>query len=148
MAFDLQEVLDECKKSALEGYSIASTQYKNLHETIQNAENQIESTLFAFNTSTCYLSDATTSLSQQLRETESALDGLSFAFRDDLQSLKENLGKFSITLFGRTMAGKSTLMEVLTHGDGSSIGRGSQRTTQDVRSYYWNDLEITDVPLW
>ena len=146
MAFDLQEVLDECKKSALEGYSIASTQYKNLHETIQNAENQIESTLFAFNTSTCYLSDATTSLSQQLRETESALDGLSFAFRDDLQSLKENLGKFSITLFGRTMAGKSTLMEVLTHGDGSSIGRGSQRTTQDVRSYYWNDLEITDVP--
>ncbi len=44
------------------------------------------------------------------------------------------------------MAGKSTLMEVLTHGNGSSIGRGAQRTTKDVREYYWNDLRITDVP--
>lgn len=109
-------------------------------------EAKIEDTLIAFNSSTCYLSDATASLSQQLSETRSAIDQLSFAFQEDLQKLKENLGKFSITLFGRTMTGKSTLMEILTHGDGASIGRGSQRTTLDVRSYYWNDLEITDVP--
>lgn len=144
--FDLHDVLNECKTSAQVGYDIASAQYKRLHATIENAEEKIESTLLAFTTSTCYLSDATESLSQQLTETRSDLDRMSFAFRDDLQSQRENLGKFSITLFGRTMAGKSTLMEVLTHGDGSSIGRGAQRTTQDVREYYWNDLKITDVP--
>ncbi len=148
--FTLQEVLDECKASARTGYDIASGQYRLLYRTITNAEDKIESTLTDFNTSTCYLSDATSALSQQLTETRSALDGLSFAFRDDLQMLKENLGKFSITLFGRTMAGKSTLMEILTHGDGASIGRGGQRTTQDVRSYhcddFGDDLTITDVP--
>lgn len=56
------------------------------------------------------------------------------------------MSKFSITLFGRTMAGKSTLMEILTEGNGETIGKGAQRTTRDVRKYTWNELEITDVP--
>ena len=44
------------------------------------------------------------------------------------------------------MAGKSTLMEILTHGNGQSIGKGAQRTTLDVRDYFWNGMKITDVP--
>ena len=44
------------------------------------------------------------------------------------------------------MAGKSTLMEVLTEGDGSAIGMGAQRTTRDIRRYEWNGLAVTDVP--
>ncbi len=44
------------------------------------------------------------------------------------------------------MAGKSTLMEILTRGDGRAIGTGAQRTTRDVRSYLWKGLEVTDVP--
>lgn len=53
---------------------------------------------------------------------------------------------FTITLFGRTMTGKSTLMEALTNGDGKSIGKGQQRTTRDVREYQWRNLCIVDVP--
>ena len=60
--------------------------------------------------------------------------------------LRDNCADFSIALFGRTMAGKSTLMEVLINGDGSTIGKGAQRTTRDIRSYEWNGLRITDVP--
>lgn len=144
--FNLQEVLSECHKSAEIGYEIASVQYKRVHEIILNAEKEIEDTLLTFNSSACYLSDATSSLSEQLSETRSAMNKLSCVFQDDLPQMKDNLNKFSITLFGKTMAGKSTLMEILTHGNGESIGKGSQRTTRDVRSYYWNDLEITDVP--
>ncbi|MEG0109220.1 MAG: GTPase domain-containing protein, partial [Lachnospiraceae bacterium] len=44
------------------------------------------------------------------------------------------------------MAGKSTLMEILTEGDGKTIGKGAQRTTRDVRQYTWKGLKITDVP--
>ena len=51
-----------------------------------------------------------------------------------------------IALVGKNGAGKSTLMEILTEGDGSSIGKGAQRTTRDIRKYTWNGLEITDVP--
>lgn len=43
----------------------------------------------------------------------------------------------TIMLFGRTRAGKSTTMEALTGGDGSSIGMGGQHTTTDVRAYYF-----------
>ena len=53
---------------------------------------------------------------------------------------------FAITLFGRTMAGKSTLMEILIRGNGASIGLGGQRTTRDVRTYRYKNLQITDVP--
>lgn len=63
-----------------------------------------------------------------------------------LRLKKEEKSTFNITLFGKTMAGKSTLMEILTHGDGRSIGKGGQRTTRDVRRYEWNGLTITDVP--
>ena len=44
------------------------------------------------------------------------------------------------------MAGKSTLMSILTHGDGSQIGNGSQRTTREVRTYHYHNLKVTDMP--
>ncbi|WP_157270119.1 GTPase [Azohydromonas aeria] len=59
---------------------------------------------------------------------------------------KNCLSYFNVMLFGRTMAGKSTLREALTGGDGSTIGRGAQRTTRDVREYVWNDLRVIDTP--
>lgn len=39
-----------------------------------------------------------------------------------------------VALMGRTTAGKSTLLEALTHGDGTRQGRGGQRTTRSVHS--------------
>lgn len=59
---------------------------------------------------------------------------------------KQVLSKFSIMLFGRTLAGKSTIREAITKGDGSTIGKGDQRTTRDVREYEWNYLRIIDTP--
>lgn len=144
--YDLTEILKECQSYASIGYKIASSQHKNLNTTLSNAASRINETLIDFNSSPCYVSSATDLLSQQLIDIESAFNNLSFAFKEDLENLRENLSKFSVTLFGRTMAGKSTLMEILTNGDGLSIGNGAQRTTRDVRQYNWNGLEITDVP--
>lgn len=59
---------------------------------------------------------------------------------------KNSLNDFTITLFGRTKAGKSTLREAITHGDGNSIGKGDQRTTRDIKEYRWNNLRIIDTP--
>lgn len=64
----------------------------------------------------------------------------------DVEEKNRQVAKFNVTLFGRTKAGKSTLMEILTHGNGKSIGKGGQRTTLDVRSYEWKGLRVTDVP--
>jgi len=63
-----------------------------------------------------------------------------------LEQQKESLKSFSVMLFGRTMAGKSTIREAITEGDGLTIGKGAQRTTRDVRQYEWNHLRIIDTP--
>lgn len=143
---DLRGVLKRCQESARVGYRIASTEEKKLSHVLNSAEERIQHAITDFNTSPCYAPETASLLETQLVEISDAFNRLSFAFHEDLTKLKENLSKFSITLFGRTMAGKSTLMEILTQGDGSSIGKGAQRTTLDVRKYSWNGLEITDVP--
>jgi len=43
----------------------------------------------------------------------------------------------TLTVFGRTRAGKSTLIEALTAGDGGSIGTGGQHTTRTTRPCYF-----------
>ncbi|MDQ7880335.1 GTPase [Microbacterium sp. QXD-8] len=55
---------------------------------------------------------------------------------------------FRIVLMGRTMAGKSTLFEFLTGGDGASVGRGGQRTTREshIGAVLGHDIEIVDTP--
>ena len=63
-----------------------------------------------------------------------------------LATKKVRLEKFTVPLFGRTMAGKSTIREALTHGAGGTIGKGNQRTTRDIREYEWNHLRIVDTP--
>ncbi|HAT4272366.1 TPA: GTPase domain-containing protein [Clostridium perfringens] len=144
--FDLEDVLKKCKKSASNGYDIASKHEKLLNKTLNNAKKQIEDTKNDFNKTNCCISDATKSLETQLDDIKISFDSLSKKLSNDLEKNRKNLSDFSITLFGRTMAGKSTLMEILTNGEGKSIGLGAQRTTRDVRKYRWNNLEITDVP--
>ena len=65
---------------------------------------------------------------------------------ETLARKKDHLEKFTVTLFGRTMAGKSTIREAITRGDGSTIGKGAPRTTRCIREYEWNHLRIIDTP--
>ena len=111
---DMSAVLSECKKAATTGYNIAVKHERQLNLTLSTAEEMVRNTLLSFTSSPFYSPETTTLLQSQLFDIEQAFSQLSFAFRDDLESLRGNLSKFSITLFGRTMAGKSTLMEILT----------------------------------
>ncbi|MEG0774359.1 GTPase [Clostridium sp.] len=65
---------------------------------------------------------------------------------NSIEKKGEYLSTFTVTLFGRTKAGKSTIREALTNGNGESIGKGGQRTTRDIKEYYWNNLRIIDTP--
>jgi GTP-binding protein EngB required for normal cell division len=68
------------------------------------------------------------------------LDGLAERSSELLTRAYENLERdvrfVTIMLFGRTRAGKSTTMEAITGGDGTSIGKGKQHTTTEVKAYY------------
>ena len=143
---DLTTVLEDCRQSAKRGQKIASSERQLLDKALTTAEDKISQTVIEFRQSPCETAGMTELLESQLENIRGAMNDLKISFNENLDLLAENMGSFSITLFGRTMAGKSTLMEVLTEGDGMSIGKGAQRTTRDIRRYEWNGLSVTDVP--
>lgn len=144
--YDLNNTLKECKKGAETGYTIASSHLKLLQNSLMDSKGQLQKTISDIALSKCFIPGTTEMLQQQLFDIEQAFDNLFDQTSRDVELLRNSLSKFSITLFGRTMAGKSTLMEILKQGDGASIGKGAQRTTRDIRNYEWNGLSITDVP--
>ena len=143
---DLTKALSECYEAAKSGYELASDERAVLDKILGSAEDNIRETAIEYQASPCEVIGLGETLEGQLSDIQQSVDNLRLSFTEDLEALKGDLEKFSVTLFGRTMAGKSTLMEVLTEGDGSAIGMGAQRTTRDIRRYEWNGLAVTDVP--
>ena len=143
---DLTKALSECYEAAKSGYELASDEKSALDNILRSAEDTIRETAIEYKASPCEMIGLGETLEGQLSDIQQSVDNLRLSFTEDLEALKGDLEKFSVTLFGRTMAGKSTLMEVLTEGDGSAIGMGAQRTTRDIRRYEWNGLAVTDVP--
>lgn len=102
-------------------------QLANIHYDFQN-ENFIEKT----EKLSSVLND------QLLKELEDLIESL--------DEKKNTLEHFTVTLFGRTKAGKSTIHQTLTKGDGKTIGKGAQRTTREIIEYDWNHLRVIDTP--
>lgn len=142
----LSAALKECQQSAQKGYNIASEQQNALNQTLAAAQKKIIKTLREFDRSPCFSPEISQSLNTQLSDINRTLDEIAFSIGQNLEQLRKNIPRFSITLFGKTTAGKSTMMEILTHGSGASIGKGGNRTTRKVCQYTWNNLVITDVP--
>lgn len=142
----LEAALQACSAANKQGYSEAKKYLTKLHESISQASIIINECIDDL--SKYHIND--TSLIQNIR---TQLQTVQTEFEESYYYTLVNLNtkgkmsaKFNITLFGKTKAGKSTLMEILTHGDGSHMGKGGQRTTRDVRSYEWKGMSITDVP--
>ena len=144
--FDLSNELQLFKESADKRNKLANKASISLDNSLKEAQNKIRETIDKLKQHPCTIFDVNQSLIGQLKEIGKFFGEFSEKVDKELNQLKSDSAKFSITLFGRTMAGKSTLMEILKNGNGASIGKGSQRTTRDVRSYEWNNLTITDVP--
>lgn len=143
---NLAAALQQCQASARRGYQIASDNIKETANAIKRVSESLSQCLKNHNEGPVHTPEIVEQLKKQFISVVNELEQLQRTAEKDLLDRKTRLDSFSITLFGRTMAGKSTLMEILTHGDGKSIGTGAQRKTRDVRSYPWNGLEITDVP--
>ncbi len=142
----LDKVLSECGKASQEGYDMANGYLRKVAWSINSSQKVIKDCIDGFFKSKTTDDDIVANVKKQLDEVQ-----LEFgkAYTETLRRVDEKrrqTANFNVTVFGRTEAGKSTLMEILTHGNGSSMGNGSQRTTRDVRHYTWNGLTVTDVP--
>ena len=58
----------------------------------------------------------------------------------------DGTGTFNIVLFGRTGAGKSSLLEALQHGDGDAISPGESDWTTTVNPVSWEHCRLVDTP--
>lgn len=142
----LAEALKACRVAARQGYRNALERCRELDVAVAEAAQEIESKQAELGQGGVHASDAARNLKDQLGRIDRELDDMRAKFRASTEAQAQRLDEFSIALFGRTMAGKSTLMEILTGGSGESIGNGAQRTTRDVRTYHWRGLRVTDVP--
>ena len=131
---NLEETLQQCRQYAEDGYKLAIRQYKEIANALADEANKLESAEHAQNR---MYRIKNAELIDQQKQGLKQLAAYVKKIRDDIEILHERQKDFTVVVYGRTMAGKSTLMEILTHGNGDSIGRGAQRTTRDVRSYFW-----------
>lgn len=140
----LENSLKQCSSYAKRGKKMAEECIKLMRGYLEEIISRINSTIKELNLKNINSDDATALLTQQLNKTKQELLLLPEKLSDDIKTISKNT--INITLFGRTMVGKSTLMEILTHGKGTSIGKGAQRTTLDVREYIYRGMIVTDVP--
>ncbi|HOV16830.1 MAG TPA: 50S ribosome-binding GTPase [Candidatus Cloacimonadota bacterium] len=143
---DLESALNLCKESARSGYQIAKNNLDETTDSVRIIVQRLISCMDDYHQGGVHSPEIIDQLKNQFGKIFEELESLRVNSYADLEERKKHLNVFSITLFGRTMAGKSTFMEILTSGDGKSIGNGAQRKTRDIRYYSWNGLEITDVP--
>jgi transcription antitermination factor NusA-like protein len=66
--------------------------------------------------------------------------------RDAHAQRRKELDDFTLMFFGRTMVGKSTTIEALTAGDGSTISAGDPDFTRDISGKPWDGLMLIDTP--
>ena len=142
----LRQTLKKSRRAARKGYRLANANLDEIKFAIDGEVSKLKSHLETLNDGNIQTNEIENQIQKQLQQVVLELGSLHNEQRHLLEGKHAQLDEFSIALFGRTLAGKSTFMEILTNGDGSSIGKGSQRTTRDVRSYSWKGLTITDVP--
>ncbi|MGH4009945.1 MAG: GTPase [Pseudonocardiaceae bacterium] len=58
----------------------------------------------------------------------------------------DGMDAFNIALFGRTGAGKSSLLEALSAGDGGSVSPGESDWTTTIRPVIWQSCRVIDTP--
>ena len=130
----LEFALKECHKAAEKGYEFAKGNIKHTSKAVKESEAVLLETLHSVEKSDINSTEIVDDIRAQLNKVIIDLAKVQKEISHDLKKRKEHLSTFNVSLFGRTMAGKSTIMEILTRGDGKSIGQGGQRTTRDVRT--------------
>ena len=74
------------------------------------------------------------------------LDETTAKIRDLFERQSAALRTFNIVLFGRTGAGKSTLISAMTRGNGESVSQGESDWTTQVEPLNWQSCRLYDTP--
>ncbi|HHM7098808.1 hypothetical protein IPC1369_08250 [Pseudomonas aeruginosa] len=138
--------LNTCKRIAKEEYKTVQGHFEQCDDIIDELSKKLQGVIEHGSQTLSEDKMVEDGLTNMLHDLERDYGKLLSKRNANLAKQKRSLDCFNIMLFGRTMAGKSTIREAITRGDGQTIGKGAQRTTRDVKEYEWNNLRIIDTP--
>jgi len=144
---EFKEALEQCSVTARKAYTRTVEYTKQAESILQKlSDNLSVTTAQLLNNKDAKQFEFAGVLTEIVSELQQLSTKEIEALVSSLNTKRKHLEDFTIALFGRTKAGKSTIREALTRGDGGTIGKGAQRTTRDVREYRWQGLRLLDTP--
>ena len=139
-------VIQKCSQIAHEDFESIKPSYTNVSGICEDVVHDIK----VFNNSLPRDTDVAEEVSGAIN---AYCDKLKFITSEQERIAKESfeqkertLSDFTISLLGRTKAGKTTLHSILTNQGRAYIGEGKQRTTRFNRVFQWNLMRIIDTP--
>jgi len=144
---DLEKKLHSCKLNAKIEFRYCHSKIVELFEKIIQIENQITDDIEKLEKTN---PEYKATWEKIFKEFNFQLSQI-FNYANDklISSFEQKVNQieyFTICLFGRTKVGKSTTMEALTKGKGTTIGIGRQNTTVEIKEYRWKGLKVVDTP--
>jgi len=144
---EFKEALKKCSTASTRAYDTSLVYYTRVSQILEKLEKNLDEIAPQLLTDK---DAAKYSFGETVRKITTGINDQATIKLGDLKRYldkqKEHLKDFTVVLFGRTKAGKSTIREAFTRGDGGTIGKGAQRTTQDVKEYKWQGLRLIDTP--
>lgn len=143
---DYKAAVEKCAEIATDDFGVVQPSYLRLIDNcndIVKKLSHINNSISSDTSLSAEVSKVISTFADCLRE--SVLQQVELANKA-LDQKKRTIPDFTISLIGRTKAGKSTLHAILTQQGYDKIGTGSQRTTRYNRVYQWNLLRLIDTP--
>jgi|APSaa5957512622_1039677.scaffolds.fasta_scaffold01473_7 transcription antitermination factor NusA-like protein len=142
----LRAILKQAAETAAGQYDIVETLHRRIHgdfASFENSMTRMEKQLASLGNRHRKLAcDLQTIFETRRQSVHACWEEWSTLF----EQRRQDLDHFSIMLFGRTMAGKSTTLEALVGGDGSRIGQGIPDFTRNIDAVEWEGLRVVDTP--
>jgi small GTP-binding protein len=137
------QVIKKCQKTARNDYKLVSPITDDIVETGERLRTVLENKI---TNNTKFQPDVEKALKMFSESINALLIEQTEKYRDEMNRKGRAVNDFTISLIGRTKAGKSTLRAVLTGKGEENIGIGAQRTTRINNIYEWNHIRIIDTP--
>lgn len=145
------QTIELCKKIAENDFEYIAPIYKSLDNHLANYITNLENiSLDIKNINTSIdkntYDEASEIVESLLNTIKTDVSNKILSYNEELYKKQNAINNYTISLIGRTKAGKSTLHTVLTGEGKEFIGVGMQRTTKFNRVYQWKSIRIIDTP--
>lgn len=140
------DAIRRCSVIAKEDFEIVKDNYDQIIAKCAEAQAELENIVGSFSCASELASDIAGLTESFAKALENNILSQENAAVTALVQKERSLSDFTISLVGRTKAGKTTLHAILTGEGDSKIGVGEQRTTRYNRVYQWNMLRLIDTP--